>query len=159
MGLQPGLTMFFFSSRGEGLHIARVERDGVVQPGGIDLKDGEQVTGIRIVVGYGNATLRGEIKFENGSLPPNAQLYVNLNRVLDDANAPNVSWGGGQPQVDARGRFLAEGLMPGTYEVTLNVYIPNTPNPPHARQQVIVTAGSVTEVTINLDLSGTTRKP
>jgi len=32
------------------LEIVSVERNGVAQPGGIDLKDGEQVGGIRIVV-------------------------------------------------------------------------------------------------------------
>ena len=158
MSLPPGLTMFYLSSRSRELYIARVERDGVVQRGGIDLKDGEQVTGVRIVVAYGNATLRGVIKFENGSPPPGDRLYVNLVRVLEDANAISVS-SNGQPRVDARGQFLAEGLMPGTYEITVGVFIPNSPNTSFAKQQVTVTAGSVTEVTIKLDLSDTPRRP
>ena len=41
--------------------LIRVERDGIIQLGGMDIKQGEDITGLRIVVGYGDASIRGTI--------------------------------------------------------------------------------------------------
>ena len=47
-------------------------------PRGIEVKDGEQVGGIRVIVAYGNGSIRGVVKLENGSLPASVQIYVRL---------------------------------------------------------------------------------
>jgi protocatechuate 3,4-dioxygenase beta subunit len=91
--------------------IVRVERGGVVQPRGVEIKEGEPVTGVRIVVNFGNVSLRGVIELIGGTLPPNANFYVYLRNTADDPmhGSPQVS-----ADVDARGQFVVEGLLPGT---------------------------------------------
>lgn len=80
----------------KGFMVSRIERDGVIQPRGIEIKDGEQVSGVRIIVSYGSATLRGVVSVENGPLPAGVRIFVRLSKPGD---APlNVR----PPNVDAR---------------------------------------------------------
>ena len=65
----------------KGFVIARVERDGIVSPSSrLEIKDGEQLTGVRVIVSYGTATVRGVVKLENGSLPEGARILVRLTK-------------------------------------------------------------------------------
>src|SRR5258705_11665296 len=84
--------------------VNRVERDGIVQPGGIEIKEGEQLTGVRVVVSYGNASLRGVVNIQNGPLPAGSGIYIRLTK--QGENSSSVS----PPQADARGHFLVEGF-------------------------------------------------
>lgn len=128
--------------------IVRIERDGVVQPNGIQIQNGEHVTGIRVVAAYSNGSIRGVVKLENGSLPPSGHLVVSLSKVGD--NAPN----GGGNEPDARGHFLIEGLATGTYELTVTAHVPEWRQAPRkTRQLVSVTDGSATDVMISIDLT------
>ena len=156
-GLQAGSANFSLSSRGRGpgraFTIVRVERDGVVQLRGIEVKDGENVMGVRLIVNYGNGTIRGLVKVENGELPPTARFAVWFTRAGDDPTR-SQRLPGPSPQVDARGRFLVEGVIAGDYVVNASVYIPGSRNrTPTAKQQVNVVDGVVTEVTLTLDLT------
>lgn len=56
-GLQTGNATFTLGAS-QRFRIIRVERDGVVQLGGIEVKQGESISGVRIVVGYGDAFIR-----------------------------------------------------------------------------------------------------
>lgn len=155
-GLQAGFANFALTSTEggppRGFTIMRIERDGVAQPRGIEVKDGEQVSGIRLVVNYGNGTIRGLIKVENGELPPTARFSVWFTTPEDDPRKLQRSFVP-SPQVDSRGHFLVEGLAAGTYEVNANVFIPGSRNrPPSAKQQVNVADGVVNEVILTLDL-------
>ena len=155
-GLQAGIANFSLSTidRGQltGFTIMRVERDGVAQLRGVEVKDREQVTGVRVVVNYGNGGIRGLVKFENGELPPNARFSVWFTSPGDDPTKLQRTFTP-SPQVDSRGHFLVEGLAAGTYEVNCSVYIPGSRSrPPSTKQQVNVADGVVTEVTITLDL-------
>ncbi len=58
--------------------ILRIERDGIDQPRGLMVKTGEQITGLRIVIGYGTGSLRGTVKVENGSTSSTVYIYVQL---------------------------------------------------------------------------------
>ena len=62
-GLQSGVANFSLTATDRrpvvGLTLSRLERDGVAQPRGVEIKDREQVTGVRLVVQYGNGTIRG----------------------------------------------------------------------------------------------------
>src|SRR6476619_3094311 len=60
------------------LEIASVEQNGVRQSGDINLKDGEQVAGLRIVAKVVELTgaIRGQIKFENGEPSRAARIIV-----------------------------------------------------------------------------------
>ena len=142
VNLGPGMNM----SQMKGYSLSRIERDGVVQPnGGVEIKDGEQITGIRIFVSYGNATLRGVVNVENGPLPEGAKLFVGL--LKPGGNSANLR----PPNVDDRGRFTADGIPPGTYELWVTV-AGMKPRPP-VKQSVVLQDGVITDVTITIDLN------
>ena len=155
-GLRKGSLRFGFTERrggGNPIHVVRVERDGVVQPGGLILKDGEQVTGVRLVVKYLTGGIRGEVKIEGDELLPNARLSVWLTRVddsrADSSRADSLYLSGNSPQLDARRRFMLGGLAAGTYEVNVTVYVPGRPDAARLyKQQVTVTENAVSDVTI-----------
>ncbi|HSB26544.1 MAG TPA: carboxypeptidase-like regulatory domain-containing protein, partial [Pyrinomonadaceae bacterium] len=127
----------------KGFLVERVERDGIISPR-IELKDGEQVTGIRVVVSYGTAILRGVITVVHGSLPQGARLYVRLSRPGELPT--NLQ----QPTVDERGHFVLEGVPAGSYEVSATA-IGIKPGRT-AKQQVVLQNDMVTQVAITLDL-------
>jgi len=131
----------------KGFTLARVERDGAILSRGIPLKDGEQVTGLRVVVNYGTAVLRGTVEVTNGTLPSGARMYVNLLKPGDPV--PNLR----PTLVDARGHFIIEGIPAGAYEAYLSLN-----NVPQGRfrqvkRDVTVQDGETTDITFTLDLS------
>jgi hypothetical protein len=130
----------------KGFVLSRIERDGVVQSHGIEVKEGEQMTGIRLIVNYGNATLRGFVTIENGPLPEGARLFV---RLLKMGEVPNIL----PPNVDQRGRFIVDGLPPGSYEVSVSVsgggLKPRTP----VKREIVLQDGVASDVNITLDLA------
>jgi protocatechuate 3,4-dioxygenase beta subunit len=142
--LTAGAVTFGVEARG--LELVSVERNGVIHPAEITIRDREQITGVRLIVQYGDASVRGVLKLPNDApLPANAGFFVSLHRIGEPRS-------GRSAEVDARGQFVAEGLLPGTYEVTAQSY---TPNAPHAqtlggKEQVTVTGGGVVNVTVTL---------
>lgn len=130
----------------KGFNIARIERDGVVQRG-IELKEGEQVTGVRVVLAYGNATLRGVVKLENGTLAPGARIFVRLTKPGENSNIMRP------PSVDARGYFLIEGLPAGMYEVHASVGGPGPMPPRPVKREVNIQEGAITDITLTIDMS------
>jgi len=154
-GLPGGVIIVQLAAMGgpmpaKGFSIARVERDGVpVSPGGVEIKEGEQVTGLRVVVAYGNATIRGLVKLENGPLPQGARIYVRVNR-------PGQPFSGMRPPpVDARGHFLLEGVPPGVYEVSASIMGQGPSRIRPVTREVNVTGGGVTDVIITMELPDT----
>ena len=131
----------------KGFVVSRIERDGVVQPRGIEVKEGEQVSGIRVVLDYGTAVLRGRVNIQNGTLPPGTRIMVRL------ATPGDLPSNLRSPAVDERFRFVADGIPAGTYEVTVMAVGSASRLTKPVRQQVVLQNNSVTEVTINLDLS------
>src|SRR5262249_13426661 len=67
-GLQAGKAYISLSlsPNTQGLTIARVEHNEEPAPNGIEVKAGEQVSGVRIVLLYGALTIRGELKVVGG---------------------------------------------------------------------------------------------
>jgi hypothetical protein len=153
-GLEPGIMFFSLGapdrSLVKGFTISRVERDGVVEPRGLEIKNGDQITGVRLVLSYGNATVRGVVKFEDGPLPAGAHVYIRLTK--DGETRPNMQ-SMQPPQVDSRGHFIIQGIPGGLYYFETNIFVPGVvtrPRPP-VKQQVNVLDGVVTDVTITLD--------
>jgi hypothetical protein len=148
-GLAGGTAMFSLSATTQGamkgLTVTRVEREGVVQRG-IEIKDGEHVTGVRVIVTYGDAVLRGIVNIENGPLPTGARIMVRLAKPGDQQ--PFLR----PPMVDDRGRFVAESLPPGTYELVVSVFVPGVKPQPPVKQQVTLQNGVMTEVIIPFTL-------
>jgi hypothetical protein len=148
-GLQAGQAQMSLSSQDRGsvtgFIIARTERDGVVYPRGLEIKSGEQVSGVKLFVIYGSGTVRGTIKIENGPLPADARLWVGLMK----PEQPPVS----ARAVDARGRFSVEGVPAGTYELNVSCYITGVRGrQPSTKQTITVSEGATTEVEVVLDL-------
>ena len=131
----------------KGFTVSRIERDGIVQPRGIEIKPGDQITGVRMVVNYGSATVHGIINLANGELPAGARFFVQVTKPGERSS--NIR----PPQVDSRGHFIMEGLPGGTYDFTATVVgtAPSRTPRPTAKQQVNIIDGVVNEVTITLD--------
>ncbi|HVN82192.1 MAG TPA: M56 family metallopeptidase, partial [Terriglobia bacterium] len=132
----------------------RVERNGVVQSGGIDLKDREEVTGIRLVLAHGTGTIHGQLKIQGGELPPGARFRVTARQL-----APGAIDRVTQVEVDMRsGQFFFDNLPVGHYDISpLPIFHPHPRYPP-TKQSVTVSEGSQAEVTLVFDISeGQTR--
>jgi hypothetical protein len=121
----------------------------VVQRRGLEVKEGEQITGVRVIINYGTATIRGFVTIENGPLPQGARIFV---RLLKAGEVPTIR----PPNVDERGRFLVEGLPAGSYEISVSVFGPGLRPRPEVKQDVVLQDGVVSDVTITLDLAGQT---
>jgi hypothetical protein len=134
-----------------GLMLLRIEREGIPQPAGVEIKDGEQITGVRLVVRSGSGTIRGLVKIENGELPANAQFFVRITG-SEEPQRESRTWP--HPEVDSRGHFLVEGLAAGTYQIHASLVIPGSQvRPSSVTQQVNVVDGTVTEVSLTLSLA------
>jgi hypothetical protein len=142
----PAGTVHLSLVAGTGIVISRIERDGVVQPDGILIQNDEQITGLRVTVAQNSGTIRGQVKFENGTLPSDGSLYVTIVKVGEQSNATS-------PKVDARGHFIAEGLSSGSYELEVRVFMPRSNRGlASSKQLVTVAEGVASEVTITVDL-------
>jgi len=151
-GLAPGRLMLQPQPR-ERFRLIRLERDGMVYPRGVEIKEREQLTGLRVVVGHANGAIRGVIRLASGSeLPATARFSVIVRRTED--LVPGIY--GSTVQADARGHFRVEGLFPGTYEIAVRVFInappAQQPRIPPTRQTVVVTNGAVADVAFTLQM-------
>jgi len=156
-GLGPGRANFSLSAQDRspaaGFAILRIERDGVVQPRGVEMKSGEQTTGVRILVVYGTGSIRGEVKLENGPLPPGGNIVVWTKR-LDETES------NARPQnLDTRGHFLIDGLPAGSYEVNVNANLPGRRSSVAAKQLIDVRDGTTTDVVLSVDLKPNPGQP
>jgi protocatechuate 3,4-dioxygenase beta subunit len=129
----------------KGFVVSRIERDGV--PARIDIKDGEQVTGVKLIVAYGNASIRGVVTLENGVLPEGVRVMVRLTKPGDNGNVR-------PPPVDSRLHFFMDGIPPGVYDVTVMLIGPRGPlRLPPVKREVSLIEGVVTDVALTVDLS------
>jgi hypothetical protein len=131
----------------KGFSIARIEPYGMAWVRGIEIKEGEQLTGLRVVLAYGNATLRGVVNLENGELPPGGRIFVRLTRPGETLS--NIR----PPQVDARGHFLVEGLPAGAYEVQVSVGGVPGMQARNVKRDVSVQDGVTTDIAIAVDMT------
>lgn len=150
-GLPGGTINLVFTAPGnpmppKGFMITRVERDGIVSPRGLEVKEGEQLTGVRVFVSYGNATLRGVINVENGSTPQKGRFFVRLTKPGDQFSNLRPT------TVDERGHFMMDGLPAGTYELNAVINVPGQPGRT-IKREVTLQDGQTTDLTINVNLS------
>lgn len=153
-GLQKGLAHFEFASRtgaASKLALVRIERDGIAQPKGLTVQDGEQITGLRLVVKYLTGAIHGQVKVEGDDSLPTSRISVWLTRVDHNSSGSESQTWSSSPQLDARRRFVAEGLAAGTYEVNVAVFDPSRHETGKTfKQQVTVTDNAVSEVTVTI---------
>ncbi|HVG37892.1 MAG TPA: hypothetical protein VM870_01325, partial [Pyrinomonadaceae bacterium] len=156
-GLPPGKMRLYVTARNgrANLTAVRVEHDGVEQPDGFTLAAGEDLSGVRVIVAEGTGVVAGTVKVEGGTLPDNAQMYVNLQRAAHNGQTALTNSFGSD--VDSRGRFLIENVLSGDYEIILNAMQPPAPGQPPrqippVKKSVSVSDGARVEVTLTLDL-------
>jgi protocatechuate 3,4-dioxygenase beta subunit len=157
-GLRPGKAMIHLTqlspSAPKEFLILRVERNGVEQHNGIEVGQGEQVTGARVVVGSGAGVIRGEVKIDGGRLD-DVRLYLLYHR--SGVNSQSYE----RVDVDARGRFVIEKLFTGDYElmigpmsveVTGDAGGTTMSRMPTVKQTVSVRSGAESNITLVLSL-------
>jgi len=134
----------------KGLTHVRVEHNGVDQKDGMDVAAGDQVAGVRVVVAYGTGMLRGQVNVVGGVLPEGVRMIVHARR--QDSNSSQFKQ---FIEVDARGRFLIEGLAAGEYELVLGSWSrgPGGQPMPEIRQSVAVSDSSESNVTMIFNLA------
>lgn len=141
------------SSPVKGFVLVRVEHEGVVQSRGITIQEREQLTGVRVVLSYGTATLRGVVGVENGTLPAGARVIVALMQPGD--LHPKLR----PAPVDARGRFLMEGIPPGTYEIRAWVVGTTSSSKGGVSREITIQDGVTTDIALTIDMSPPPQKP
>jgi hypothetical protein len=156
-GIRPGkVSLFSHVGRGgpEGIRFIRIERNGVELRDGVDVRVGEDVTGLRLVMAAGTSVLRGEVKIEGGPLE-DVNLYVMYRPT--DSNPNSFS----QAELDTRRHFVIKNLIPGEYELMIGPMSVNTSGEkggrtmnrmPTVKQNVVVGQGVDAEVTLVLSL-------
>ena len=107
-GLPPGVANIF-TVRGQNVSLLRVEQEGVEKQV-LDLREGQRVTGLRVVLSIGTGTIRGEVRAQDGEMP--GELFVVAQR-----EGIGRDW---TATVDIRGHFVLEGMPWGQYDVTLS---------------------------------------
>jgi hypothetical protein len=152
-GLPPGrASLFLFGNQPQReIRLLRVERDGVEQAGGIEIKPGVEIKDVRVIFEYGSGRILGQVRVENGGLPDVARLFISVHKPGDENNSQPVTYS----QADARGRFILEGLVPGDYQVVVRAQLPLPTGSERlvtGRQSVTVSNAIETEVTVTLDL-------
>ena len=151
-GLSPGQVSFWltppFGGRTpKGFAILRTEHNGVAMPRGLEIKEGDQLTGVRIVMSYGTASIHGTVKLENGVLPEGGRLFA---RVMKPGTPPAQI---ANSAVDARNQFLLEGIPAGVYEVSVILVLPNNRPQVNVKREISVQEGVVNQISITVDLT------
>jgi protocatechuate 3,4-dioxygenase beta subunit len=144
-GVRPGKLRINVDARGEGLSVARVELGGAPATDGIQVAEGAQVSGVRVILVRGAATVRGQVTTTNLSLPPDARLFAFARRQGGDSPLTRNA------QVDARGRFQFERLPAGTYEFRAQAVTRDGRRFESQPQQIFVAEGSEQQIAIALD--------
>jgi hypothetical protein len=163
-GIQAGRVSFWLFGAPGDLRIKRIERDGVEIKDAIEVKPGERVTGVRIVIYRVMSRLRGQFQIAGGPLPDDWQLVVSASRPASageansEARTPvSYDWGSGQAVVDEKGRFVIERLSPGEYDLSIGLSTPIAGGGRQTRsilnQRVIVRENDDTPVKISIDLN------
>jgi 5-hydroxyisourate hydrolase-like protein (transthyretin family) len=153
-GVRPGRTRIVAlpPPQLKGFTLARVERNGV-EIKELDVAEGEQITGVRLVFTYGTSVLAGQVEIKGGALPLNAQMTV---RIVREGASPEEWWFAKQAKVDARGQFSIEGVSEGNYKAYLMIFTNDgnsPPNFPRIEQSVSIPADVRREITLVLDLT------
>ena len=151
-GLRAGTARIYVSAMGRSnsqeMTLVRLERDGIVHPDGITIKDGEHVQGLRVVVKQLTGEIRGQVKIEGGELPRGSNMWASI-ALIDGTTTRTYR----SEQIDTRGRFHIQGLGAGRYEVRLHAHGPGLRhNPNNTKQEVTVIDNTVSEVVLTLKL-------
>ena len=112
-GLRAGqYTLQAQSLTGQKPRLARIEQNGRVIPH-IEITGTETVTGIRLVMSASNASLKGQVQVQGGTLPAGTRFSI----IAENKDGGAAGEKSESTQSDVRGQFNFENLAPGNYEV------------------------------------------
>src|SRR5262249_3170940 len=158
-GLSEGVARFqlgLLPAAIRGVTLLRVEQNGAPRSREIDIKSGEQLTGLQFILGLGTITLQGELKIIGRTFPAEQRFFVRA-RKTDQAN--EILYGG---TIDVRGKFQIENMLAGEYELTVSSFSGANPNlvDPKVRnafktaaKKIIVSTEDQTPVILVVDLT------
>ena len=157
-GLPPGKAVIQLTwnspSAPKEFLILRVERNGQEINNGIEIGQGEQITGVRVIIGAGSGAIRGQVKIEGGQLE-DVRLSLYVRRASGASNFSRSI------ELDTHGRFVIEKLVEGDYKLLIgpmsvtvsgDAGVKTMSRMPTVEQTVSVTPGAVSEVTLVLSL-------
>ncbi|HEX6043130.1 MAG TPA: carboxypeptidase regulatory-like domain-containing protein [Pyrinomonadaceae bacterium] len=150
-GLPPGTVNLNLNDgtgfgESKGFMVSRVENNSVPLLRGIEVKDGDQLTGIRIYVTYGTAVVRGTVNLDRSQAPEGSRMFARLAKVGPPMSAIASA------MVDARGHFVFEGIPAGVYEVAVTLMAPGQRmRPQAAKQQITVQDGAAIDVSLTIE--------
>jgi len=152
-GLRPGKLRLSFSPPPVGgplpLRLVRTERDGVRLDSDPEIVAGDQITGLRVVLGYANSSIHGIVKLDNGPLPPGVvgrAVVLQYGKLVDGAS------------LDPHGEFLLQHLSAGGYTLAVFAHGANSPEW-KAEQQLTIPDDKVSEVTMFLESTPSRPRP
>ena len=145
-GFRPGQIRFDLSSESQGFSILRVEHNGAELRDSLEVKSGEQLNNIRVVIAYANGIVRGSVNFVGG-LPNDALVKIELRRTGGNTAIRVV-------EMDSNKRFVLQGIADGEYELIarLSTRSSNTVSSSSQSQRIRVTNGATTDITLTLNL-------
>jgi hypothetical protein len=167
-GLRPGRLSLGFAAFGNdpGVWILRIEGPGAIQhdrdisvpvgyqyPDAVEIPTGASLSGLRIVVALGSATIQGQVRIVGGELPGGLTVYVLYRRLDAPSSEPYHAF------VEMDGQFKIQNLPAGTYVLETSVepggQSPGTvlQNIRQASTTLTVADGDKSEVTLLIDLN------
>jgi len=121
--------------------VLRVEHNDSFEP--VELKSGDHLDGLKVVLVEASAIVKGALKLANGSPPDHLKGTAGLY----GENGP-VAF----VVIDEHGRFVIENVPAGSYRLIVNAEIPGmAPASTHNEQAITVVNGQVSEVVVTLD--------
>lgn len=142
--LPPGKVRLELVGGEHHFSLLRIERSGAVLEDAFDLKAGEQVTGVRVVLAQATGALRGRVILPSTDWPPE----VSLRRVDGGEHLVRAI------PLDAGNTFLAPTLAIGEYEIVVTLTSKNSNNNQPLeplRRSVTVREGTTTEVLLQAE--------
>src|SRR2546421_822660 len=143
-GLNAGSLLLNIDHEEAGFSLARIEYPKATPTDRIPVNADKQITGVRVIVRYGTATINGTVKIVNGQLPGHSRLLVRVKEINALDRLSGV-------EVDDRGHFTIRNLAAGTYLVIPNLLVSCDMKPVGPPQQVVVNDAATVNVTLTAD--------
>jgi protocatechuate 3,4-dioxygenase beta subunit len=161
-GATPGMASFHLNgAQAEAFSIKRIERGGAEIRSAIEIRRGEQITGVRIVVAHANGTIRGHVEVAGGKPPEGWEFRIladPIRTTAENVSQPAFNSGDRGATADGKGRFVIDRLAPGEYELTLIPMVRVSqnewnggPGSSAVKRRVTVSNGAETTVIFTLD--------
>jgi len=146
-GIMPGKVSIQPSGQASRLfRLVRIERDGIVQEGPIELNPGESLTGLRLLVRYETGVLNGQVVVPQGTPRPLTRFVIfAVSRDHPDDRRYALA--------DSRGHFSFEGLSEGQYDVNLLVTGADGRPIPQPKQTATVTGDAPATITLTYQVT------